>query len=954
MKQHGTRSAKYATGCMGSVLALMCVQPLQAQDSAVSSVEEIVVTASRVQRTGFTAPTPTTVLDAGELEISNVTNIGQIMTQMPVFAPYVTPTTSTQSISGIGSNLLNLRDIGSTRTLVLIDGRRHVPTTTNAGVDVNVIPAALIDRVEVVTGGASAAWGSDAVAGVVNLILKKNFEGLSGSVQGGGTEHGDYRNYQASLLYGTAFANDRAHFSIATEYVDNDGILSAADRDWSKRQYGLVTNPNFAPDNGQYSLALAPNFQSSSATEGGLIVSGPLAGTDFGPGGVSSQLVTGDYFNGYGAGQSMSGGSGVSPGMYIPLAVPLTRSNVYTRLSFDFTDNLTGFVEASYAHSAGENPSSWITFDNAIAGAATISINNAFLPASIRSRMQSLGETSFRLGRFNTDFGALRSDETMQTMRGVAGLQGKFGEGWSWQAYYQYGKNEQDSKLHNNRIAANYGRAVNSILVGGEPVCAVNADAIATNDDPACVPINLFGTGAPSAAALDYISATSWRKVNLKQNAAAFDLQGTPFSTWAGPVSIATGAEYRKDEIDAAADPISLGADPMAPGGFYLGNSTPLSGGVEVTEGFVETVVPLLSNLPLVKSLEFNGAARLSHYSVAGLINVPSPHTESNSFDETTWKAGLSYQINDQFRLRATRSLDIRAPNVSELFTAQAVGTSTIIWSNLSTPVTTIRGGNPNLNPEEADTTTIGLVYQPAWLDGFQTSIDFYDIQIEGAIGTLAPQEIANRCAAGSASNCDLITFNDAGTPIGVSRQSINISEVTARGVDLEMSYVTPLSRFVAGWGGNLTLRLLTTYADELSTSDGKTKIDRAGETGYNSVNGRAHWIGNASATYGNGPLTVYLGGRYIGSGNYDNTYNLNGALDLENNRMASRFYVNTAAQYDLLGDGKNRLTLFANINNLLDKDPPVGPQNFSIPLQAGGYYEVIGRSFSIGMRFNY
>lgn len=952
MKHHGSWTARLARRGAGSAAALLCAQPLcvQAQEVGLNTteVQEIVVTASRVQRDGFTAPTPTTVFDSAAIEITNVTNIGQIMTEMPSFAPYVTPSTTTQSISAIGSNLLNLRDIGSTRTLVLIDGRRHVPTTANAGVDVNVIPAILLERVEVVTGGASAAWGSDAVAGVVNMILKKDYEGLSGSLQGGGTEHGDYRNYQAGLLFGTGFADGRGHFSVATEYVDNDGVMSAADRDWSKRQWGLVTNPNYAPGNGEYRLALAPNFQSSSATEGGLIVSGPLAGRDFGPGGVPRSFTTGDYFTGYGLGRSMSGGSGVSPGMYIPLSVPLTRSNAYTRLSFDFTDRLTGFVEGSYARSEGDNPWSWISFDNAIAGPATISVNNAFLPESIRNEMIALGQTSFQLGRFNRDFGGLHSDETMQTHRFVAGLDGRIGDGWTWQAYYQYGQNEQDSKLHNNRIAANYARAVNSVLVGGVATCAVNADANPANDDPACVPINLFGFGSPSAEALDYIHATSWRLVDLKQNAAALDLQGTPFSTWAGPVSIATGLEYRKDEIDSTADPISLGRDPNAPGGFYLGNATELAGSVEVTEGFAEAVVPLLSDAPLVKSLEFNGAARFSHYRVEGLVNIPAPHTETNSFDETTWKAGLSYEINDQVRLRATRSVDIRAPNVSELFTAQAVGTSAIIWNNLATPVRTVRGGNPLLNPEEADTVTFGVLYRPSWLQGLQVSVDYYDIQLDGAIGTLAPQEIADRCVAGSAENCALITFGADGTPTGVSRQSININEARARGVDTEVSYLT------RAFGGELNLRLLATYADELSTSDGKKKIDRAGETGYNSVNGRAHWVGNVSATYARGPMTLYLGGRYIGSGNYDNTYNLNGALDLENNRMPSVFYVNTAVQYDLLSDGDNRLTLFANINNLFDKDPPVGPQNFSIPMQAGGYYDVIGRRFALGMRFQY
>jgi outer membrane receptor protein involved in Fe transport len=912
-----------------TALAAPCAHAAPTRDP--SLVEEVVVTASRVQRSGFTAPTPTTVVGGEEIAKTGITNLGQLATQLPAFAASATPSTSVLSSDTGRGQFLDLRGLGANRTLTLVDGRRFVPTTTGGLVDTNVIPSLLIDRVEVVTGGASAAWGSDAVAGVVNLIFKKNFEGLQGEIQGGGSTHGDSHELKGSLAAGASFAAGRGHVLLGLEGERNMGVRHQYDRAWGARDWGLVANPAYAPGNGQYAQLVTPNTRLAIASEGGLILSGPLAGQQFLPGGGLAPFHFGAWD---GQSLTMQGGDGVNWGRYAALQLPLKRASVFGRASFDVSSSLTLFGEASFAESSTRNDNLVQPFD---LGSLFIAADNAFLAPAIRGQLAAAGEPGFALGRLDTDFGFIRSVDDNQTRRLVVGAEGRFGSGWSWNAYYEYGRTRHDNTGPGNRVEARYALAVDAVIdpATGQPTCR------STLTDPAngCVPINLFGFGAPSKAALAYVTATQWQLSHITEQVVAASAQGEAFSTWAGPVSLAMGAEFRRESASSQVDALS------ASDAFLIGNPKAVHGAYEVKEGFVETVVPLAAGAWWAKALDFNGAVRLTDYSTSGRV--------------TTWKAGLSWAVNDQLRLRGTRSRDIRAPNIDELFATPSLSFTNVIdpRSGQSVLIQTPLTPNPGLKPEKADTTTAGIVYQPAWAPGVRLSVDGYDIDLSGAIATLAAQDIVDRCQAGSAQFCALVSRDASGGLTSVALRNLNLNRLKTRGVDIEAAYSTPLARWRDSWAGDLSLRVLATYVDKLEVDDGVSKVDRAGDVGVagasaSIANGLPHWRGTASATYAAGPAQLYAAVRYVGGGRRDSTL---APFSVDHSSVASRTYVDLSAQYTLLDHGGRRLQAFAVVDNLFDRDPPIVPSTFIVALATNPVlYDVVGRTASVGLRFKY
>lgn len=896
-----------------SGLAMACL--LQAGPAAAQEVEEVVVTASRVNRTGFDAPTPTTVVGAENLQAVAATNVADMLNTLPTFANGTTPATTSHSSQNAGANFLNLRDLGNNRTLVLIDGRRHVPTTASGLVDINVIPAALLGRVEVVTGGASAAWGSDAVAGVVNLIFREDLEGLEGQVQASTSQRKDNEEVNVALAGGFKFADGRGHFMAASEYVDMKGVGS--DRDWFREHWQVIANPAYRAGNGQPQNLILPNVTASVGTLGGLITDGPLRGLQFLSGGVTAPFT---YGNNVGT-QYQTDGDGIYPGGLINLVTPLTRANLFTRTTFDVTDDLEAYVEASVAYAE-------TTFNLSTSydlGTLTIRRDNAYLPRSVGALMDANGVSTFRMGRFNRDIGFNVVDNKNATARVVVGFKGEFGEGWNWDAYYQYGQNRYAARIFNNRIAGNFTNALDAVVnpATNQVVCR----STLTNPGNGCVPINLFGEGAPSAAAIDYVTGSQHLVANIEQQAAAASLSGEPFSTWAGPVSVATGVEYRKDSVDQRVDAMAQAS------AFSIGNPKAMAGSYDVAEGFVETVIPLAKDMPFAQSLDFNGAVRVTDYSTSGTV--------------WTWKAGATYEPFDGLKFRVTRSRDIRAPNLSELYSSYV-----LTFSSITDPVTgrqstvrTPQQGNLGLKPEEADTFTAGVVYEPSFAPRLRMSLDYYDIDLQGAISTLTGQSIVNRCVAGSADLCQYINRNPDGSLNEVMRTFINLASIQMRGADAEVSYSLPVSNLFEAVDGDLTLRVLASYLDRYVTNDGATSVDSAGEVSNN----RPQWRWTASATYENGPFKGYLQGRYIGEGVYDveQTYN--------DNHVDSQFVVTASAAWKLMDDGARSLEAFGVINNVFDADPPVAPYTFIFGSPASAsVHDVIGRRFTMGLRFTY
>jgi len=583
---NGARSA-----VLSGIIALSVLGPVgsawaQAQDtkpaaSADQPLDEIVVTGSRIERSGFNAPTPTTVLDNAQIERAAAPNIGQLVNELPEFQATNTPASTTVSSQYAGQNNLNLRGLGAVETLVLVDGRRFVPSTSGGLIDTNVIPSSLIDRLEVVTGGASAAYGSDAVAGVVNIILKKDLNGFSGDFQPGISTYGDNKTYKGSLVWGTSFADGNGHFVIAGEGDKEGGVGQQTTRPWASQGYNVVGNPNQAP--GQPTFLIAPNAQLSQATLGGLITSGALMGTAFGAGGTPYQF---NYKPGDGFYQL--GGNGIRGSDYEELSVAINRYSLFSKGDYDL-NGVTFFYQLSHAHSDATNPFLVPPFNF---GNITINSNNPYFTSNyptLAAQLAAAGQTSFTMGRYSTDMGYLTADDSNATDRLLVGVEGKFGRNWKWNVYAEYGRNNYESIIGNNVLVNNFNNSVNAVMgPNGQPVCA--ATLATPNGAPGCVPVNLFGIGSPSRAAINYFTATQDIVSDTYEHDVAANLTGDLFSLYGEPVSIATGVEYRGQSVHANSDQNSQEQN------FLIGNPQPIAGELSEKEAFAEVLVPLLRN----------------------------------------------------------------------------------------------------------------------------------------------------------------------------------------------------------------------------------------------------------------------------------------------------------------------------------------------------------------------
>ena len=918
----------------------------QTAQPPVSDLETVVITGSRVNRTGFDAPTPTTVLSAQELAARGAAQVGEFLNEVPSFRATQTPQSNPHSARGAGQFFADLRGLGSIRTLTLVNGRRHVPSSPDGQVDLNLIPSVLVSRIDVVTGGASAQWGSDAVAGVVNIVLDNNLRGFKADVSYGETTYGDNQETRLSAAYGGTYAGDRGRFLLGGEFVKSKGVLSHWDRAFGRDQQELVSYSGTRPA-GAPSRFYASGVTPTTMTWGGLIIGPnagagqPLNGIQFGPGG--SVLP---YNYGTNIGGSAINFSGGEPGFSIrsghTLIMPVERQVLMAATDYDVTDKFNVFAEASYGH-AGSKFNTAYTRDS-VANAIVIQRDNAFLPAQVASIMAANNIASFSLGREHKDFGKVDARNFNTTKRITLGGRGQLGGGWTWDAYYQYGQNRFDSVLSNLKVMQNLRNAADAVRDANGAIVCRSAAARAGG----CVPINLFGFGSPSAQAIDYVNGTAYYDVHTTQEVIAANINGEVFNTWAGPVSFAAGVERREEKSVSRVDAISQA------NGFAYGNPKNFTGSYEVKEAYAETVIPLLKDQPFARALDLNLAARYTDYSTSGGV--------------WTWKAGVSYDINDDIRLRATRSRDIRAPNNSELY-AETSSQQTLRnpYTGSTVQINVVNRSSPTLQPEEADTFTVGAVYSPSFFRGLRMSVDYYDIDIQGAIAAYGPQVILDNCAGGQSFFCAFVD-RSGNTVNRIDAQLLNIAGYTARGIDFEAGYDFDLL------GGRTQLRFVGTRTLELTSDDGLgtprtynaagvitsvgSVVDRAGQTGgFNSssvigATSAPKWSWNTSLTYSRDKWSAMLQGRYVGGGVLDATlvgpgdrdYDPASPISIANNRIDSRFYVNASASYDV----NERTQIYGVVNNIGNVQPPF-PYTAVV-----GFYDKVGRTYKAGVRFTF
>jgi iron complex outermembrane recepter protein len=956
--------------------------PAQQAQTDAPLVDEITVTGTRVVRDGYEAPTPVTVIGIEQIEQAPMQHISDFVMRLPAFAGAASTTSGGNEISTgrQSQNNLNLRGLDSYRTLVLLDGNRFVSGDVNGSVNASDLPTPLISRVDVVTGGASAAYGSDAVAGVVNFVLDREFTGVKAELQGGITARGDDPNYKVSLTAGTPFAGGKGHVLFSGEHAWNKGIFGAGEsraKFWGYETNHIIENPAWAatgPNRVNPRFLVRARSATLLATPGGIITAGPLKGVTFDKSGKAAGMY--NYGSLTNAQFVVDGDWASSDATFYnqTLSNHVTRQAYFGRVSYDITDDVSAYSNFIYTYSYGYARSK---LDDQL-GNLNIKVDNPYLDPAVAARMTTLGLTQFTMGSFLLDVPYIQTDNYRELWTYQGGLEGNvdlFKTEWEWKLHGQYGLTRGDLSgrvLDLGRLRGLGSTATNQItnaldsvrLANGQIVCRGNTDADPNNNDSLCVPFNPFGYGVNSAAAIEYVKGRAQLYQRSAQSFYAFSLTGEPFDTWAGPVSLATGFEYRRESVTPG--DLAGYCPKCLTSSYTAGNYKGTLGAYNVKEGFLETVIPLAKGEEWAQALDFNGAVRLTDYSTSGLV--------------TTWKVGLTYAPVDEIRLRATRSRDIRAGNLGELYNAGGGGQSPglvdpfrvnagpVSWLNSTS-------GNPDLQPEKADQTNFGIVYQPSWFEGFSASLDYYDITINGAIET--PGEVLQRCfdSGGTSPLCAAIIRNPAnpadplyptiGTIRIIDSQPENLAFLSQKGWDIEMGYTTNLDRFVDSWSGDLALRAIGTHIQESLRDDRRNPpIDAAGT---NSGTGPLSWRWLFTANYSLDPISIGWTGRYMSSGQYGGGTSryvecqpgscpdwTSYAPTIDFNHIDSRFYHDLSISYKILEteDGAN-VTGFLNIQNLMDKEPPmVASTNYWYMTVNPQLYDTIGRKFYAGIRF--
>lgn len=917
-------------------------------------------TGSRIARDGFSAPTPTNVLSPEELKAEAPLDIAKFVNTLPSVTGSQNANTNSGSLSNgqAGISALGMRGLGPIRTLVLLDGQRSVASSSTGLVDTNTFPQSLIKQVEVVTGGASAVYGSDAIGGVINFILDRYYTGMKGTAQYGETEEGDNINNKFNLTGGWDFADGRGHILLSAETVRSDGI-GTLDRDWAdKRYFGARNSAANIAAGGPYYVT-GYDFNLVNGAPGGLITSGPLAGTYFGAGGSVNHLNYGEVLGGN---YMMRGGDAATmdpSGLYKSnsLVADDDRKSVFARASYWATDHVEVYAQASHARYEGFSnyirPTS--TGSNSASGSIVIQRDNAFLPAEVADAMDAAGVTSFALQSFNADLPASGSRVERDTTRLVFGGDGDFewfGKAFSWDAYYQYGVTKADEQLTDTINYANWALATDAVSDGaGNIVCR----STLTDPGNGCVPYNHFGIGVADPAAVDYVLGAPQRDEKWEQQVIAASMRTNQIRGWAGPISLAFGVEHRIEKQSGDVDPYSglLDGRPQ----WKYGNFVASEGKYKVSEAFVETVIPLF------RHLDFNGAVRYTDYELSGSVQ--------------TWKAGLVYTPIPDITLRGTVSHDIRAPNFEEWFAAgtgrtnayniasspdYALQPADLGWQTGTQSYLQMQVGNKNLKPEEADAYSVGVVFNPRFLPGFQASVDYYDIEVDGVISTVSVDNTINYCLRdGAQFYCDNVITNADGSLNTVYIFPQNLNMMKSRGLDIELRY-----RREFGLGA-LSLRGMGTHYIENVTDTGVgTPINQAGSSG--STPG---WLYRLSAMWDTEKWSVFATGTGVSRTKLSNAYIecqsncpaqstlASGYYTIDDNSVAGGIYWNAGVSRRFSAWGSN-FEAFLNVDNLFDKDPIYAANPASTAENTPGYPQVanrdqvLGRAYRMGVRFEF
>lgn len=991
------------TGASALALVLCALpSPLLAQaadEEAASGDSEIVVTGSRIARPELDFANPIVAVTAAEIERTGTVNVSDVLARNPALTASTTGALSGGADAGFGetgANLLDLRNLGRDRTLVLVNGKRHVAGLSNtAAVDINSIPQDLIEKIDVLTGGASAIYGADGVSGVVNFIMKRNFEGLTARAQSGISSRGDAGQVLGSIVAGTNFADERGNIAIGYEF-SNSKRLSSFSRSFSgdpEKNFALYRDLADIPDDPNRPDRIRYNnlTWAGSAPDGAVDLD--LDGVpDFTGSGLPYE--DGIFIPGSGA-RAFGGASNTPVAGYFGDLLPANRRHAVNLLtSFEVSPAFRLYAEGKFvktrAFSVGQPSFDFFTY---------LAPDNAFLNQRFGVAASANGAL---LTRDNYDLGSRGEIAKRETIRTVIGAEGELGENLKYDVSYVYGQTKTRQRQTSNLIGDRYFAALDAVDEGAflngvpngrivcrstldpaSPIDPNNFNRAATTFTPGanspCRPLNFLGNGVASQAALDFVLADNLNRSSVSQHVVSGFVSGdfdSLFKLPGGSVGFALGAEYRRESTTDTPDPLAQA------GAFRDFAAIPASGGkFNVKEVFAELNAPILSDVPFAHLLSVSAAVRLSDYSTVGKT--------------TTWKFDGVYAPIPDIRFRGSISEAVRAPNIGELF-LPATGTflfvqdpcdlnrindgtsfrranCTAILSGLGLSAAQIAafepsadiqastsrrgttGGNPALGEETARTWTAGVVLQPSFIRGLTMTVDWYNIRIKGAINTPTPTEVAELCVDQPTINnvfCNNI-FREAGTGfvlgdgadplqrIGFNVRPQNVAAFRTAGADFTVRYAFQPSDKLGQFG----VSLVGGYLDKITfvPSIGADIDDDILES-YN-----PRWRGTATLTWKLGGFSADYSVNYFSKTRRYTTEQLTANPDLSDPKF---FFYKELWQHDVrvAYDVDERFALYAGANNLFDQKPDF--EQLSYPISGLGRYFYVGAKVKLDKIF--
>lgn len=971
------------------------------------STTDVIVTGSRIPQPNLESASPVTVVNAAEIKQSGVTRVEDLLNQLPqLFAGQG----GSISNGATGIATVNLRGLGDVRTLALINGRRIVPGDPRQPVaDINLIPGALIKRVDVLTGGASSVYGADAVAGVVNFILDTDFTGfrvdgqysffqhdnrIGGNVtraieaRGFGYPSGlvtDGGTVDATAAFGAGFDDGHGHVTAYVSYRKIDAVTQ------DRRDYSACTlqgqSPTAATTLGRnYNCGgSATAFPANFYTGGGYV--------DFN--GVPQAGPT--LFNFAPTNYFQRPDERYSAGLFANYEV---ADQFKPYMEFMFMDDRT---VAQIAPSGNFFSTSTINCDNPLAtpglltAAGCVNAAGNFDPTA--------GTGSLYIARRNVEGGGRQDDLQHTTYRMVVGAKGDLFRGISYDAYYQYGRVNFAQTYRGDFSVTRLGNAVNVVTspTTGQPVCA----SVLDGTDPTCVPYDIFNPGrTPSAASIAYLQLPLFSRGQTTEQVASgsFTFQGkeygvaSPFATDGFAINI--GGEYRKETVNLEYDQAFKAGEGAGQGG---SGQTDIAGRLKVTEGFIEASLPIVQDTRFFQELRLNGGYRRSHYQTTGIDPLTQVNSR-NTFDTDTWKGEVYWTPVRDIKFRATVSRAVRAPNVQELFSSPQfaldgvtdpcanqqgtgvpsapfaqcalTGVTAAQYGNISSnPAAQYNGyfsGNAQLRPEVSNSFTAGVVLTPSFLRRFQATVDYFNIRLKNQISTFGADNILQNCLNGDTFYCGFIhrsatgsLFRPASPSVAtggyVDDFNVNAGKLSTRGIDVTLSYSQDI-----GNAGSLGASLVGTYLDKLVTdSFGPSKFDCVGYFGAQCGTPNPEWRHKARLTYTSPWGPSFTGAwRYFSAVRNDvqsNDPDLNPSLRNPPTSQGPGVYegnrrLGAVSYFDLsmtapVGD---HFTFRLGSNNLLDKAPPINGQNFGNGNTYSQVYDALGRYVYAGVTLDF